>query len=528
MTVGAELRRLTPRPLRPLARIVLGGLRRLVSGSLRMVGLVVLKARNAVGHVRNKVPAPQLFWPDVKGLEAVLLSGALKLLPFQQRVLHALGRQGRHLRRFRGRIPIVCPVKVLHVTCSFDLGGTQRQIMNLCEHQDGAPFVHDAIEIFPEQNYLYRQDVQLEPARYTGPSVMSRMMGRLTLNLSTRSAQTVQIYKLARDFRALRPDVVVGWGHEMCALAFLAAALERVPHIVFCIRTFNPNFGWTTPAMARLLKVLHGQMQPSLSGIITNSTLLRDDYAAWLGIAPSEIRVCPNGIQTEPATADRTGRRERIRRQFDIRSDALVLCNIGRFSAEKGQMLMMRANERLIDRYAEKTPIWLLCGDGPLLPDVQRFVAERGMSNVRFAGRIDDVDGYLSASDVFVMPSDFEGMPNAMMEAMAHGLPCVSTDRTGALDIARDGVEALYCAVGASDGLAARLCALIEDPAERIRIGANARERIKEFSVERVTRTFNSCLQEIVNQAPPAVVIRGDAPSEVMRVGADHGSGGAE
>ena len=279
--------------------------------------------------------------------------------------------------------------------------------------------------------------------------------------------------------------------------------------------------------MAKLLKVLHGQMQPSLSGIITNSTLLRDDYAAWLGIAPSEIRVCPNGIQIPSAMADPASR-ERIRRQFAIGSDSLVLCNIGRFSAEKGQMLMMRANERLIDRYGGKAPIWLLCGDGPLLPDVQQFVAARGMSNVRFAGRVDDIDGYLGASDVFVMPSDFEGMPNALMEAMVHGLPCVSTDRSGALDIARDGLEALYCPVGAPDSLAARLCELVDDPAERIRLGTNARERIKEFSVERVTRTFNSCLQEIVDQAASAIVPPVDRPSEVVSVRADHGSGGAE
>ena len=418
------------------------------------------------------------------------------------------------------------PVKVLHVTCSFDLGGTQRQIMNLCERQGGGAFLHEAIEIFPEQNYLYRKDVRLEADRYAGHTRIGRMMARLTLHVSTRSAQTVQVYKLARDFRALRPDVVVGWGHEMCMLTFLAAAIARVPHIVFCIRTFNPAFGWTTTAMGKLLHVSHKRMQPLLSGIITNSTPLREDYATWLGIPPTAIRVCPNGIRISGPAGDASAAREAIRRRFDIAADRLVLCNVGRFSREKGQMLMMAANERLLARYGERAPVWLLCGDGPLLSEVQRFVEERKMWNVRFAGRIDDVDGYLGASDVFVMPSDFEGMPNAMMEAMTHGLPCVSTDRTGALDIARDGIEALYCPTGASEMLATRLCTLIDNPAARARLGANARERIKEFSVERVTRMFDDCLRAIVNPLAPEAAVPTGSAADAGPVTVEHGTGG--
>ncbi len=493
----------------------------------RLAGRCRLKAASVVARLRNSVPAPQSFWPEVKGLEASLLTGALTLLPFQQRLLHTLGRQARHVRRLRGRGAASSPLKVLHVTCSFDLGGTQRQIMNLCQ-QSRTDVVHDAIEVFPEHNYLYRRGVALDPARYTGTSVFGRAMGRLALNMGTRSAQTVQIYKLARDFRALSPDIVVGWGHEMCMLAFLAAALERVPHIVFCIRTFNPAFGWTTPAMGKILQASHRRMQPYLSGVITNSTLLRDDYAAWLGISAGEIQVCPNGVRSRVETRDRAGARARIRQQFDIPSDALVLCNIGRFSPEKGQLLLMRANERLLARYGELAPVWLLCGDGPLLPEVRRFAEERGMGNVRLAGRIDDVDAFLAASDVFVMPSDFEGMPNAMMEAMAHGLACVSTDRTGALDIARQGVEALYCATGASEALAAQVSTLVDSVSERERLGANARERIRQFTVERVTQTFNEYLLAIAGQSVVHPGARIETPGDCVEATAGRATGGVK
>jgi glycosyltransferase involved in cell wall biosynthesis len=243
-------------------------------------------------------------------------------------------------------------------------------------------------------------------------------------------------------------------------------------------------------------------MQPLASGVITNSTLLRDDYARWLDVPAAGIHVCANGVDCPTIDdAHRASDRFRIRARFQIAEDSVVLLNVGRFSPEKGQMMAMQANVRLFSRYGARV-VWLLCGDGPCLDDVRRYVAERGMSNVVFTGRVDEVGAYLAAADVFVMPSDFEGMPNAMMEAMAYGLPCVSTNRSGAVDIARDGVEALYCDPGAAEELADRVMALVDDPERRARIGRNARERLREFSVSRAAQAFDACLQDMIGPSP--------------------------
>jgi glycosyltransferase involved in cell wall biosynthesis len=120
------------------------------------------------------------------------------------------------------------------------------------------------------------------------------------------------------------------------------------------------------------------------------------------------------------------------------------------------------------------------------------------MDNVSFTGRINDVTPFLCAADIFVMPSDFEGMPNAMMEAMAYGLPCISTNRTGALDVARDNLEALYVDVGSVEQLGEKLNYLIARPDERKRLGQNARERIKKFSVDNMVRLFDKHLEEMI------------------------------
>ncbi|MEW5758336.1 MAG: glycosyltransferase [Candidatus Omnitrophota bacterium] len=387
--------------------------------------------------------------------------------------------------------------KILHVTCSFDVGGTQRQIINLCTNNNSNFFYHDAIEIFPESNYLFRKDMYLDRDRYVKGNIFSRKLGEYTLLSSFRSLQMIEIYKLVCDFRAERPDVVIGWGHEVAMLSFVAASIARIPKIIFCIRTFNPSYGWTT--IGSTIKRAHNRMMPYLNGIVVNSSILQDDYSKWLNIKKDMICVCPNGIDIPFFTQEEKFlKRNRIRNQLGISDDAIVIINIGRFSKEKGQMILARAYHRLLEKYPNKKIYCLLGGDGHTQQIVENYINTNNLTKFLILGRISEVNQYLSASDIFVMASDFEGMPNSMMEAMASGLPCVSTNRTGALDVARDDHEAIYIDVGSVEQLTDKLAYLIDRPDERQRIGKNAQERLKEFSIEKMVNRFNNYLEEVL------------------------------
>jgi glycosyltransferase involved in cell wall biosynthesis/SAM-dependent methyltransferase len=487
---------------RRTGRAIVGKARRPAAWSVRLLRRVVRKLTlfNARANARA-------YWPGVHGLDLVLLAAALAATRYQLRLVELLGKHAS-LWRERAQPHEVRGRKILHVTCSFDLGGTQTQIRNLC--QDGAPvrWTHDVVEIFPESNYLFRQHVTIDPQRYMGRGPIGRTLGRLVANIHTRSMQAVQIYQLVRDIRAARPDVVVGWGHELCVLTFIAAAFCRTPHIVFCVRTFNPGFGWMLPPMDRIVTTSHRRMLPYLSGVIVNSTALQRDYAAWAGINPAEISVCANGIDMVGLPRGEAARlRAEIRARYSIPADAAVIVHVGRFSGEKGQMSLVKANAELRERLPGVPYYFILCGDGPTMPEVQAFASAHSMSNVVFAGRTTEVRAFLAAADIFVMPSDFEGMPNAMMEAMAEGLPCVSSDRSGALDIARDRQEALYYPPRDVEALARHLELLIRHPDQRLVLGRRAQVRMKEFSVARFVERFERLIDSIVDgRAEPAAV----------------------
>jgi glycosyltransferase involved in cell wall biosynthesis len=456
---------------------------------------------------RDYVLQARAHFPGTSGLEMIVLACILGLLPFQLRILRLVCLQAPRWRRLVGTRRLALPAKrILHVTCSFDLGGTQTQIRNLCEHSSDATFEHETIEVFPEQNFLYRCGVAVESERYGGRTAVGRALGRAVKHIGVRSSQVIQIYKFVRDFKALNPDVVIGWGHEISMLTFVAGAIARVPHIVFCIRTFNPSYGWCPPEMGALYHDAHRRMAPALSGTIVNSTVLQRDYAEWLGIDAARIMPCPNGIDPSLFDAEERARlRAQIRERFAIPADALLIVNVGRFSAEKGQFTILAANEILMSRLPAGGFWWLLCGDGVLLPEAKNRAEAGGADNVVFAGRTNEVPAILAAADVFVMASDFEGMPNAMMEAMAAGLACVSTNRTGALDIARDGIEALYCNVGAADELAHHLSTLIAQPKERHRLAAAAVTRMHEFTTDKMASRFNTIVHRITAATTDAV-----------------------
>jgi glycosyltransferase involved in cell wall biosynthesis len=467
------------------------------------------RATRSLITLENQRRTALAYWPDARGVDLFTLAAAVAVLSFHPRVLGFVWGHTHLLRKWSGRKREGTAIrKVFHVTSSFDLGGAQTQIMNLCTSRSGS-FRHLAIEVFPERNYRFRQDVSVGPAQYVVGGVLRRAAGRLVVNIQTRSLQLVHTYKLVCDMNACRPDIVVGWGHEMSVTGFVAATLARVPHIVFCIRTFNPAYGWVGESLGSLLHRAHSRMTPHVAALITNSTLLQADHARWVGIAPDAITVCPNGIDVAPLTDTEIAERRRsIRAGLGIAEEACVVTNVGRFSAEKGQLSVVSVNERLSRDYPEAQLTWLLCGDGPTLNHVRAQADALGMTNIRFVGRTTTVQEYLCASDIFLMPSDFEGMPNAMMEAMAYGLPCVSTSRSGALDVARDQIEALYYEPGDLKAMERHLRRLIEDRDEARAIGARAQARMREFSVAAFVARFEDVLQKAAPTRTPAAPAR--------------------
>jgi glycosyltransferase involved in cell wall biosynthesis len=142
---------------------------------------------------------------------------------------------------------------------------------------------------------------------------------------------------------------------------------------------------------------------------------------------PEEVYLMRNAIDLEKFTFSGE-KRNAIREALGIGRDALVLGHVGRFAKEKNHSFLLDVFSRL--RKLQPEARLLLLGDGELFEAVKAEAARAGLADgVIFAGRQADVGAYMSAMDVFVMPSLFEGLGIVLIEAQANGLPCVASDQ---------------------------------------------------------------------------------------------------
>lgn len=156
--------------------------------------------------------------------------------------------------------------------------------------------------------------------------------------------------------------------------------------------------------------------------VIAVGRSVAEEHAARLG--GRQIDVVPNAVR--PAVRLTSAARDRMRLSFGIGPSAPLLLTVGRLTPEKGQDVLLSAFATVVQRHP--TCRLLLVGDGPLLPALREQAAALGVEDaVRLVGQRDDVPSLLKTADVFVSASLYEGLPLAVLEAMAAGLPVVAT-----------------------------------------------------------------------------------------------------
>lgn len=214
-----------------------------------------------------------------------------------------------------------------------------------------------------------------------------------------------------------------------------------------------------------------------------------------LGIPDERIVRIPNGVDSgffRPPTADE---REAARRELGFCPDEVIVLYVGRFEHWKGVDVLIRAWARLPD-LGEKKARLVLVGDGPERDRLMEMVASyRLQDSVLPAGAQQDVRRYYWAADCFVLPSRTEGLSNALIEAMACGLPVIASRTGGALDTVSEGENGYLFGVDDEDDLVDKLVRLSCNSALRASMGTHARQSIVEYAdlpivLERLIATY--------------------------------------
>lgn len=254
----------------------------------------------------------------------------------------------------------------------------------------------------------------------------------------------------------------------------------------------------TVPKESRIFRALTRSTLNRLDGLITVSRALARDALALAPGIPAP-RVIYNGVapafQHLPAKAD-------ARRRLGLPSDARVVLNVGRCERDKGLGELLAAFASLPD----PTTRLVLVGDGSARSAFETETRERRISDrVTFAGPANRarIPEFLAAADVFALPSYGEGMPNALLEAMAAHLPCVATAVGGIPEALDDQVSGLLVPPRSADALGTALRRLLDQPEFGQRLGdAAARAVASRFSWEANARQHLAFYREILARSP--------------------------
>ena len=209
-------------------------------------------------------------------------------------------------------------------------------------------------------------------------------------------------------------------------MGFLDLKLAKKAGAKVCVaRSSNSSDGagwkqWLAHRLGRLLYASYVDVKIAPSDLAAQYTFGLAAYRA------GEVVILPNAVDLDVFHYDLEGRNQ-IREELEIESDALLVGHVGRLDVQKNHGQLLRVF-RTIEQAQPKSQL-VLVGHGTLEQQLRQEAAALGMSEkVIFTGVRSDIPQLLSAMDVFVFPSLYEGMPNTVIEAQATGLPCVIAD----------------------------------------------------------------------------------------------------
>ena len=293
-------------------------------------------------------------------------------------------------------------------------------------------------------------------------------------------------------FRVMRNDVkaVITFTPHSNLLGLPMAWLARVP---VRVGTHHGYIDGTSGFIAWL----HGRLTNSrLSSIMVAVSSQVRDYAIRDEKArEGRLVVIQNGI--EPL-AKGFASREAVRKQIGVPLDRPLLLTVGRLAVQKGHTVLLDAIAQIAPACPQAR--FAFAGDGPLRSRLEAQAERLGIADrVLFLGLREEVASLLSAADIFVQPSLWEGLSLALLEALFAGLPVVATRVEGVVDVVEDEKSALLVAPGEAGPLAAALSRVIDDRALRKRIAHAGQQRAEaNFGIDKMCKAYEGLMQGLL------------------------------
>jgi len=354
--------------------------------------------------------------------------------------------------------------KVLIFLAADRLTGPAKGLFQFFSHSAGAP-LDFVLGLFHLRGTVPARECVQEANRLGVSHVILEQTRRFDPGLVWRAYQVVRAHGIT---------LLQSHSYKGHLLSLLLRPLTRLPWIAFA-------HGWTDEdRRIRLYNRLDFRLLRYSDRVVAVSDSVRRRLEAT-GVPSARITVIPNAVEIN--TGERPVDAAGWRRRLGIPARTPVLSVIGRLSPEKGQDIFIEACGVAAQKNCEF--VGVLVGEGPWEKELRVKTKALGLeSRVRFAGHCQDVASVYAASDVIVIPSRSEGLPNVLLEAMAFGKPVIATGAGGIPEVIHDGTDGRLVPSEDPANMAAAICSLLGNAEERAFFARNAAATARLFSPE--------------------------------------------
>ncbi|HLC94402.1 MAG TPA: glycosyltransferase [Patescibacteria group bacterium] len=305
------------------------------------------------------------------------------------------------------------------------------------------------------------------------------------------------IRRLQKTVKEENPDIIITYLFHADMLGRLALCnISQTPIIPFLRTTYNhPKY-----LVARILEWL---TRPLVNQYLANSEAVKNFYVDTIGVRPEKITVIPNGINIEyfnSITPD-----SELKKSLGIDPDDFVIICVANLHINKGHQYLLEAFERLRTSSTTCHPgpdpgsspkqklKLLLVGDGEERKKLeQQIESYRSKNNILFLGKRSDVSNLLKISNLFILPTLFEGMSNAIMEAMACELPIITTGINENKELIENNQTGILVPTKSSEAIYKAIKTILENPELRKNLSKNAKLFIGEsFSLNKIATEWS-------------------------------------
>jgi len=367
-------------------------------------------------------------------------------------------------------------IRILHIIGQLHGGGCERQLLGLCQRLDARRFDLSVCWYGPMAHELDGE---------------FRAAGVRTIFFNKFSMPAWRFFlTLRRKVKEVSPDIVHTWLTSANFWGRWAAVSSGVPHIVASERSLVANPGLIQRASERLLA--------SRSHRLANSKVAAASAQRLSGLPAGRIRVIYNAVSLE--TGDREAARAGVRHELGVPGDQRLVVMVAHLRPGKNHEMFVRCGARIGRDRPDVTFVSL--GSGPLEEQMIAQAASLGARHsVRFLGERADVPRWLAGADLFCLTTYHEAFPNSVLEAMAAGLPVVTTPFSSLDELTGGRDLVVKVPFDDDEAMAGEIAALLDDPARRHRLGEEGRSWVRErYTWDRLVGEMESFYEELMRK----------------------------